>query len=522
MTSVAHADLADQRTVDLLTALQANDIGAAEKHFEVAAKAAVPPRKLAAVWQQLTGQLGALKSFEITGRTSAGGAEVRIVDLHFEHASGWTAQIAVTSSGLVSALLFTPAKTEEASPDAQKIADQRVNEMLEAIRDGKFDTTEDHFDTQMKSAFPPSALEAAWTSRAASLGALKTWRIVGRSEVSGILVRIINLDFATTPKAFALRIAIDPSGEIGGFFFVEPVAEPAALVAPYIRPAAFFSRVVKVGSGASALGATLTVPVAAGQLPAVVLVHGSGPNNRDENILANHPFRDIAEGLSSAGIVVLRYDKRTFAHPNQMKTISVDAEVIDDAVAAVALLRNQPEVNRERVFVVGHSLGAELAPEIATRAHADGVVMLAPPGLPLPETIVRQFRYLQMPAAKIAATEQTARLIMSKSLAPGDLFLGAPASYFYDLDSRDEVAFARKLGRPILILRGDRDYQVVGEDIAVWQAGLKGAPHVSIETVPGLNHLFIAGEGKPRPDEYATPGFVAPVVIARIAEFVKS
>jgi dienelactone hydrolase len=523
VANVARADIADQRTTELLSALQAGNFTEAEAHFDATTKAGLAPEKLGKVWNQLTSELGPLQSFEVTGRTSVGGNDVRIADLHFAHASGWIAQVGVNSAGLVSGLWFKPAEAEKPSADAQKLADDRVNEMLGAIRDGKFDAAEEHFDAAMKSAFPPSALEAAWTPRTESLGGLKVWRIVGRSDAGGgVLLRIVNLDFATTPKAFALRIAIDPNGDIGGFFFVEAVAEPVSSVAPYIRAASFTSREAKVGSGQDALGATLTIPVGGGPFPGVVLVHGSGANDRDEDVAANHPFKDLAEGLSSDGIVVLRHDKRTYAHRAEFHTFTVDAEVIDDAVAAVALLRRQPEVNRDKLFVLGHSLGAGLAPEIAARSHADGVVMLAPPGLPMPETIVRQFHYLNAPPAKIAATEKTAHLIMAKALPPDEFFLGMPASYYYDLASHDEVGFARKLGKPILIVCGDRDYQVAEEDIAVWRNGLKDAPNVSIETMPRLNHLFIAGDGKPGPDEYSIPGYVAPEVIARVANFIKS
>jgi uncharacterized protein len=521
MARMAHADIADQRTTELLTALQAGNFTDAEKHFDETMKAALPPEKLESVWKQVTSQTGPLNSFDITGHISLGGADVRIVDLHFERPAGLTAQVAVNSTGLVSGLFFRPA-TVQAAPSAQKLADDRVNQMLEAIRDSKFEVAEEHFDATMKAALPPGALEAAWKQRASSLGTLTAWYIVGRSEASGVLLRIVNVDFATAPKAFALRIAVDLSGDVSGLYFVEPVAEPVSAAVPYIRPASFTSREVSVGSGQSALGGTLTVPVGAGPFPAAVLVHGSGPQNRDEDILANHPFKDIAEGLGSDGIVVLRYDKRTWAHPGTLRPVTVDTETIDDAVAAVVVLKNQPGVNRNKVFVIGHSLGAGLAPEIATRAHADGVVMLAPPGVPVPETIVRQYRYLHAPSAEISAADKKAQFIMAKSLPPGSFYHGAPASYWYDLDSRDEVGFARKLGKPILILHGDRDFQVVDDDIEVWRAGLKGGPGVSIETLPRLNHLFIAGEGESSPDEYSIPNYVAPVVIERIAKFIKS
>lgn len=522
MVTVARAEFAEQRTTELLTALQAGKFNDAEAHFDATMKAGLPPERLESVWKQITSQTGALKSFEIAERTSASGVDVRIVDLHFERPPGLTAQVAVNSAGMVSGLFFRPATAEQAAPNSQKLADDRVNQMLMAIRDAKFDAAEAHFDATMKSGLPPNTLEDQWKQKTASLDALTQWRIVGRSESSGILLRIVNLDFATAPRAFALRIAVDLSGDISGLYFVDAVAEPVSSAVPYIRPTSFTSRELSIGNGEGALGGTLTAPIGAGPFPAAVLVHGSGPQNRDEAILANHPFKDIAEGLSSDGIVVLRYDKRTWAHPGTLRPVTVDTETIDDAVAAVALLRAQPEVNRGKVFVIGHSLGAGLAPEIATRSHADGVVMLAPPGVPIPQTIVRQYRYVHAPPAEISETEMKARLIMAKSLPPGDSFHGAPASYWYDLDSRDEVGFARKLGQPILILHGDRDFQVVDDDIEVWRAGLTGSLKASIETLPHLNHLFIAGDGKPSPDEYSIPNFVAPEAIERIAKFIKS
>ena len=105
-------------------------------------------------------------------------------------------------------------------------------------------------------------------------------------------------------------------------------------------------------------------------------------------------------------------------------------------------------------------------------------------------------------------------------MPPQQFFFGAPASYYYDLDARDEVAIARSLDLPILIIRGGRDYQVLDEDIRVWQNGLKGDAKVRVDTLPTLNHLFIAGTGKPGPAEYAAPGHVDVAVIGTIASFI--
>src|SRR5262249_23144105 len=133
-----------------------------------------------------------------------------------------------------------------------------------------------------------------------------------------------------------------------------------------------------------------------GPFPAVVLVHGSGPNDRDETILGNKPFRDLAGGLASQGIAVLRYEKRTRAHAAKLavKTPTLDEEVTDDAVAAGKLLRRTKDVDPKRVFVLGHSLGATMAPRIGERdPDIAGLIVLAGATRPLEDLILEQVSY---------------------------------------------------------------------------------------------------------------------------------
>jgi len=233
---LALADLSDQRTTEFLTALQHNDFDAADRLCNTLMRAGMPRIKEA--WEKETAIFGRLESFQITDRSAANGMQLRIVTLNFERPSGLAARIAIDGLGNISGLYFVPAK---ASPEAGKIADDRVNEMLEGLRDDKFDIAETHFDSTMKSLLGPNALEQAWKQRTAPLGALTAWQIVSRADVGGNLVRIVNLDFTKAPKAFALRIALDPLGEIGGLYFVEAQTEASATsVSPsYIRVAAF-------------------------------------------------------------------------------------------------------------------------------------------------------------------------------------------------------------------------------------------------------------------------------------------
>ncbi|WP_254626191.1 S9 family peptidase [Myxococcus sp. CA039A] len=299
------------------------------------------------------------------------------------------------------------------------------------------------------------------------------------------------------------------------------VVQPTSAT-PAVNGAAFRTEEVSVGRAPFLLKGTLTVPTGSGPFPGVVLVHGSGPHDRDESIGPNKPFKDIAEGLSSRGIAVLRYDKRTFQYGPQLTNFSIDDEVVVDAVTAVGVLKARPEIHPERVFVVGHSLGALLAPEIAVlAAPVAGAVLLAPPGRPPWDLVLAQLRYLEVPAEKLAEFEQTVGLLKAGKLGTGTL-LGAPAAYWQDWASRDGVAMARKLQRPILIMRGARDYQVTDEDLTSWRSGLESVAQVEVVTVPENNHLFIKGTGKPGPAEYAVPGHVDEQVVEKLASFLLS
>ncbi|HEV2171430.1 MAG TPA: alpha/beta fold hydrolase [Candidatus Binatus sp.] len=413
-----------------------------------------------------------------------------------------------------------------AARPASAATDQRVDELFTALRDQRFAKATEHFDSVMKSALTADQLQAVWEQIIATDGKLNAWKVISRGQMAGTDVFTVALAFERG-KLLATVSVRPKTEEIAGLYFrpleTQPNASAPATSPPYADASKFRVESVTVGQDPWNLPGTLTVPVGDGPFPAVALLAGSGPNDRDETVGANHVFKDVAEGLSSRGIVVLRYDKRTYAYKTlDPKTITVDEEIIHDGVEAVKLLRTQPGVERNRIFVLGHSLGAMMAPEVAEKAGGvAGIVMLAPSGRKLPAVIVQQIRYLGEESPEgLAQLERQADEISAHKMPPAQFFFGAPASYYYDLDARNEVAIARSLDVPILILHGSRDYQVLDEDIRDWQNGLKGDAKVKLDTFDGLNHLFIAGQGKPGPAEYNKPGHVDVTVIGTIASFI--
>lgn len=378
------------------------------------------------------------------------------------------------------------------------------------------------FDDTMAAALPTATLASTWEELRGRVGSFEK-EIARRQEATGGYDAVV-VTAQFEHSALNIRVVFDAEQRIAGLFF-QPVTE-AWEQPPYAGEVS--SRDVTVGE--RDLPGTLTTPVGEGPWPAVVLVHGSGPNDRDETIGPNKPFRDLALGLASRGIAVLTYDKRTFVHGAEMAgDLTVAEEVVDDAVAAVALLRADPAVDPQRVFVLGHSLGGMLAPRIADEADGvAGLVLLAGAARPLEELILEQSTYLAERDGTVTAEEEAELAELAAQIealrAPGTTspageLLGVPASYWLDLQTYDPTGVAARLDLPLLVLQGERDYQVTMTDFALWQDALAGRD-ATLRSFPGLNHLMMPGEGPSGPEEYDVPGHVAPEVIDEIAAFL--
>jgi dienelactone hydrolase len=393
-------------------------------------------------------------------------------------------------------------------------------------------------DATMAAAAPSAQLQQIAQSLVAQYGAYASTGKATTTAQPGGAIAAIPVTFANA--VVTLNVSVSGAGRVVGLH-VAAVAAAGASAAPatYVDPSSFTETAVTVGSAPWALPGTLTMPKGQGPFPAVVLVAGSGPEDRDETFGVNKPFRDLAWGLASSGVAVLRYDKRTLTYGAQMAaqlaaTITVREETTDDAVAAVALLRATAKVDPARVFVVGHSLGAYLAPRIATQLPGQlaGIAMLETASTPLPALILMQEKYLASlqgtptPAVQqqLDAISAAVALAESPSLSPStpasQLPLGTPASYWLDLRTYDPLATAAGLALPMFFSQGGRDYQVPPSELPPWQAALAGHANVTFKTYPAMDHLLLDGSGPATPAEYSAPGHVDAQLVGDLATWI--
>lgn len=172
----------------------------------------------------------------------------------------------------------------------------------------------------------------------------------------------------------------------------------------YDRPDSYQEREIVIGNATYPLPATLTVPkhTPGEQVPIVVLVHGSGPQDRDSTFMGAKIFRDLAAGLSSSGIAVLRYEKRSLEHGFKMtaEPATLDRDTTDDAIYAAKSAAQQEGIDPDNIFILGHSQGAGTMPRILSKAPSSlvrGSILMAPPARPFTDMLLDQYQYLGAP-----------------------------------------------------------------------------------------------------------------------------
>lgn len=300
------------------------------------------------------------------------------------------------------------------------------------------------------------------------------------------------------------------------------------------------------------LAGTLTIPPGKGPFTAVLLITGSGPQDRDESLMGHKPFLVLSDWLTRKGIEVLRVDDRGVGKSTGVFAAATTADFATDVGAGVAFLKTRPEVNPKKIGLIGHSEGAVIAPMVAARnPDVAFIVMLAGSAVPGAQILVEQKKLTEEAAgmskdeAQKKAQEELAELalVVSEKDNPelekdlreklqadqvNETELGAEvkmltAPWFRYFLAYDPAPALRQLKCPVLALNGEKDLQVPpSQNLPVIRKALRdaGNPHDEVDELPALNHLFqTAKTGSP--SEYASiEETISPVALEKISSWI--
>ena len=430
-------------------------------------------------------------------------------------------------------ILFLSFQLKAQNETLCKIINQNT---IRQFQNGQTDSIFNYFNDDMKSRLTAEELSSIWSKLENSMGAFR-----GSGESHGSKYKdyyLYQTQLRFEKQSLLYRLAFDNDNKISGMYFV-PYHQNRRAQIKMVNNEFMQEMPVEVKSGGTTLPGTLCIPKGVEKFPIVVFVHGSGQMDRDETVGPNKPFGDLAHGLAKLGIASIRYDKRSLVDPASLKDLHgqsmFDVLVVNDALAAVNLARTIEGVDREKVFVLGHSLGAYLAPRIASRdINIKGIIMMAANARPLEDLVYDQYKHIYKKDGLSKAEKMDLRNLrkrvkhvkhldnyLSKTEKP-DLPLTNDVNFWKAVNNYNQIKTAREISQPILLMQGLRDYQVSPEEFKIWKRKLHSKKNVTFKSYQKLNHLFLEGEGMSYPDEYEKQGNIPQYVISDIAQWIKT
>ncbi|MFP4697448.1 MAG: DUF3887 domain-containing protein [Eubacteriales bacterium] len=415
-------------------------------------------------------------------------------------------------------------ETKKPAESVELIAKNYINDLIS----GNYSAAYNNYkhDNTMKSTASADFYKSIMTQLNSQLGDFKKY-ISTEIDTTKPPHTTVMINSRFELSSITINVVFNEENQIAGLNYKpynEPVAEEDTDT--------YYTKELSFGTDKYPLKGTLTIPKGVESSPVIIFVHGSGPNDRDETVGPNKPFRDIAIGLANNGIASFRYDKRTNLYPNEFaadKNATVYEETTQDALLAIDKMMSLENVEFSNLYVLGHSLGGYLMPRIAAETDkASGFIMLAGGARNLLDVISYQVDYIYTLDGSISEEEQNTinqiedqiNIIKKGEMDANTPILGAYKPYWNDLLEYEPLELVKEVEEPILFLQGERDYQVTMTDFNLWKDAVESQNKNEFISFEKLNHLMMPGEGKSTPDEYNSPNEVDNKVIEAIVNFI--
>lgn len=410
--------------------------------------------------------------------------------------------------------------------DSRTVASSTVSD----LGNSNFKAVHGRFGDDLAKSISKKQLQTIWTQLTTAYGQFEKAEEGEFTIEDGSTKALIPIQFESGSMTLQLKI----EGEwITGIYF----ASNSYVLPASVKGVSFGKKQLTVGADTFKLDAELVVPRTPQKCPVVILVHGSGPMDMDESVYASKVFKDLSLMLATQGVATLRYDKRSKTYPHLFesgKDFTLGDETVDDALSAVQVAKSLDLIDTNRVFVLGHSLGAYAVPRIIKMDPTiTGGIVMAGPARKLFEILPEQYDYLLGRDGKLSFIDKMILRKMDKAVEqlrglPDDVpeRLKIPMAYwpihfFVDIHGYDPVVTVKQDTRPFLILQGELDYQVsYANDFSRFKTELKGEPRVEMISYPELDHLMMDAQGESTPSDYFQMRNVEPEVVQDIAKWV--
>lgn len=395
------------------------------------------------------------------------------------------------------------------------------------LKQNKIDSAYNLLDSIAKDQLNEEIFENTWNSIIQKTGSLEEC-LLNKKKVNDSDLVFIYCQFSN--DKLDLKIAFSERNKILGFTFI-PHIELVYCTPKYDKPRKYIEIDTTI-KGEINLPAIVTLPKNYDSFPLVVFIHGSGPIDMDGTIGPNKILKDIAIGLAANGIGSVRYNKRTFVSQT-MDSVTLEKEVINDVIAVLKHIESDKKLKGRKIYLIGHSLGAIIAPVIAlNNSNISGVICMAASPKKMDEILVEQVNYLMQIDHGNSSLNSRQLIVLNRQIqylhdslsetSPASkLPMGIPASYWLSLKKYDFASAVTLLNLPLLFLQGERDYQVSTNDFMGIKKMLANSSNATFKSYQKLNHLFLEGTGISTPDEYLIPSNVPYYLIKDVSTWIK-